>query len=145
MESLIKIENGELLIHQSLMGNSEVITNEWYQTGDLVEIISENPVQFKFLSRKNEMINVGGYKVNPNEVEEIIRTIPGIKDVRVYAKSNSVLGNIICCEAVRSNNQLDETTIRSFLQKKLQEFKIPRMIRFVDEISMTRTGKLKRN
>ena len=145
LENLIKIENGELLIHQSLMGTSGDILGEWYQTGDLIKIVSENPIRFQFLSRKNEMINVGGYKVNPNEVEEIIRNIPGIKDVRVYAKNNSVLGNIICCEAVRSNDELDESAIRSYLQTKLQEFKIPRMILFVDKLSTTRTGKLKRN
>jgi acyl-coenzyme A synthetase/AMP-(fatty) acid ligase len=145
LEHLMKIKNGELLIHQSLLGNSEGNTEEWYYTGDLVEIISEIPIKFLFLSRKTEMINVGGYKVNPNEVEETIRNIPGITDVRVFAKSNSVLGSIICCEAVKSDNQLDETIIRTYLQTKLQEYKIPRMIRFVNELSTTRTGKLKRN
>ena len=78
-------------------------------------------------------------------MEETIRNIPGITDVRVFAKSNSVLGSIICCEAVKSDNQLDETIIRTYLQTKLQEYKIPRMIRFVNELSTTRTGKLKRN
>ena len=43
--NLIKIENDELLIHKSLMGTSEVITSDWYPTGDLVEIISENPIR----------------------------------------------------------------------------------------------------
>lgn len=141
----IKIENDELLIHKSLMGTSEAINSEWYHTGDLVEIVSENPVRFKFLSRKNEMINVGGYKVNPTEVEETMREISGVADVRVFAKSNSVLGNIICCEVVRNSPALDESTIRNQLQTKLQEFKIPRMVRFVDVLSTTRTGKIKRN
>jgi acyl-coenzyme A synthetase/AMP-(fatty) acid ligase len=145
MEHLIKIEKGELLIHQCFLGNSRIQTEEWYPTGDLVEITAENPVRFRFVSRKNEIINVGGHKVNPEEVEVVLRGISGINEVRVYAKNNSVLGNIICCEAVKSDDSLDETTIRSFLQTKLQEFKIPRMITFVDKLSTTRTGKLKRN
>jgi acyl-coenzyme A synthetase/AMP-(fatty) acid ligase len=143
-EKVIRIESGELLIHQSLMGSSE-IRDEWYHTGDLVELVSGTTDRFRFIARNNEMINVGGYKVNPHEVEETIRNIPGIRDVIVYAKSNSVLGNILCCEAVKSDASLDETAVRSLLQTQLQEYKIPRIINFVDTISITRTGKLKRN
>ncbi len=91
------------------------------------------------------MINVGGYKVNPVEVEETIRKIEGIQDVRVFAKSNSVFGNIICCEVVKTSDEIDEVSIRSFLQSKLQEFKIPRIIKFTDKILTTRTGKIQRN
>jgi acyl-coenzyme A synthetase/AMP-(fatty) acid ligase len=145
MQSFIQIQDNELLIHKSLMGKSEFSDSEWYHTGDIVKIVSEDPLQFQFVSRKNEMINVGGYKVNPGEVEEIIRNIEGIQDVRVFAKSNSVLGNIICCEVVKTSDEIDEVFIRSFLQSKLQEFKIPRIIKFVDSISTTRTGKIKRN
>lgn len=144
-EHLIRVVNGELLIHSSFMGTSEMNVKEWYNTGDLIETITENPLTFRFLSRKSDMINVGGYKVNPLEVEETILTIDGVTNVRVYPKSNSVLGNIICCEVVCINNEITESEIRKFLQSKIQEFKIPRIIRFVDELSTTRTGKIKRN
>ena len=145
MKPFVKIHDNELLIHKSLMGKSDFSDVEWYHTGDLVKIVSENPLQFQFVSRKNEMINVGGYKVNPGEVEETIRKIEGIQDVRVFAKSNSVLGNIICCEVVKTSNKIDEVSIRSFLQSKLQEFKIPRIIKFTNQINTTRTGKIKRS
>jgi len=145
MLPMVKIENDELLVHNSLMGMSEINHGEWYKTGDLIKIISEDPLKFIFISRKNEMINVGGYKVNPHEVEEAIRSMQGIKDVRVFAKRNSVLGNIICCDIVKIDESMDEPTIRTYLQTRLQEFKIPRMLKFVDELSMTRTGKIKRN
>lgn len=143
-ESLIHIENNELLIHSSLMGRTETNIDEWYNTGDVIEIVSQKPLKFRFVNRKSEMINVGGYKVNPLEVEEAILTLTGINNVRVYSKSNSVLGNIICCEVVANSNQITESSIRAFLQSKIQEFKIPRVIRFVEELSTTRTGKLKR-
>lgn len=145
LKPFVKIQDNELLVHKSLMGKSEFSDAEWYHTGDIVKIISENPLEFQFVSRKKEMINVGGYKVNPGEVEETIRKIDGIQEVRVFAKSNSVLGNIICCEVVRSSDEIDEVSIRSFLQSKLQEFKIPRIIKFTSQISTTRTGKIKRN
>lgn len=144
-EHLIHIENNELLVHSSLMGSTETNVDEWYNTGDVIEIVSKKPLKFRFVNRKSEMINVGGYKVNPLEVEEAILALTGIKNVRVYSKSNSVLGNIICCEVVTNSNQITESSIRTFLQSKIQEFKIPRIIRFVDELSTTRTGKLKRN
>jgi acyl-coenzyme A synthetase/AMP-(fatty) acid ligase len=143
-EHLIRVANDELLIHNSLMGSSDINIKEWYNTGDLIETITEKPLKFRFISRKSDMINVGGYKVNPLEVEEIILTFPEIKNVRVYSKSNSVLGNIICCEVVCDNTQMSESSIRAFLQSKIQEFKIPRIFRFVDELSTTRTGKIKR-
>lgn len=144
-EDLIRIEDNELIIHNSLMGNTDSKKDDWYHTGDVIDIISQKPLKFRFLNRKSEMINVGGYKVNPHEVEEAILAFSEIKNVRVYPKTNSILGNIICCEVVADNQDVTENAIRNFLQSKIQEFKIPRIIRFVEELSTTRTGKLKRN
>ena len=143
----VKIENNELYLHKSIMGDSDSLqlNNNWYATGDIVDVICEIPLQFSFVNRKNEMINVGGYKVNPAEVEDVIRSIPGIKEVRVYGKKNSLLGNLICAEVVRTDNIITEPEIRIMLQNRLQEFKIPRFIKFMDNIEITRTGKIKRN
>ena len=87
---------------------------------------------------------MGGYKVNPQEVRDIILTIDGIQDAVVYAKANSVLGNILCADIKIFNkeNNLSEIQIRNILSTKLQEFKIPRRIKFVDELLLTRTGKI---
>ena len=147
MQERIKVVGDELFLHKSLLGQSEriVLQDDWYPTGDLIEILSKDPFVFKFISRRNEMINVGGYKVNPGEVEEAIRQCPGVGDVCVFAKKNSILGNIVCCEVVKKDSELTEKTIRKFLCDKLQEFKIPRMIKFVEQISTTRTGKISRN
>ena len=142
--NLVKIENDELLIHASLIGGVDVIIDEWYNTGDIVYVMDRNPLKFHFVSRKTDVINVGGYKVNPIEVEEVILSIEGVKDVRVFSKNNSVIGNIICCELVCHNNELTETYIRTFLKSKIQEFKIPRVIKFVEELSITRSGKINR-
>lgn len=138
---------GELLIHRSLLGKSDSFTfdGDYYHTGDLIEWKDEANGLFRFLSRKNELINVGGYKVNPNEVEEVIAQIPGVEQVVVYGKTNSVLGNILCAEVRKdSASNLTEVEIRHNLADKLQDFKIPRRIKFVDQFTLTRTGKLKR-
>lgn len=146
-ENYFKIaEDGELLIHKSFLGESGSINieNNWYHTGDIVEVIGKNKI--KIIGRKTEMINVGGYKVNPNEVEEEIKKINGIIDVYVYAKTNRMTGNIIVADVVIYNkddhdlNQL-EKLIYEKLKKNLQVWKIPRIINFVDKIQLTRTGK----
>ena len=119
--------------------------DNWYATSDLVDIHTKNPLTFKFISRKNEMINTGGYKVNPNEVEEAIRLNEAVNDVYVYGRKNSLIGNIISCDVVRNNLSLTDKEIRNFLKDKMQGYKIPRIINFVDLLTTTRTGKQLRN
>ena len=144
---LVKIENDELLIHSSLMGKSESLELKggWYFSGDLVTMIDSK--SFVFQSRKSEMINVGGYKVNPSEIESLINDIEGVSDVRVYGRKNSILGNIIAADIIKNNN-ISEAQLKRQITNKcknlLQEFKIPRIIKIVDSFEMTRTGKIKR-
>ncbi len=145
LQHLIRVDDSELLVHKSLLGESMVVDGEWYRTGDVVEVLREEPMTLRFVSRKTDMINVGGYKVNPAEVEDVFRQHDSVRDVRVYAKANSVVGHIVCAEVVRSTHELNESLLRSFLSERLQEFKVPRMIRFVDALSTTRSGKVKRS
>ena len=114
-------------------------------TGDLIEWVDKPNAVFRFKSRKNDLINVGGYKVNPEEVELEIMAIGGVCQANVYGKANSILGEVLCADVVMAPNvKLTEQDIRMRLSLRLQDFKIPRRIRFVEELSVTRTGKLKR-
>ena len=148
LKSLIKFsKDNELLIHKTLLGQSESIDNEgnWYNTGDLVE--QTDDYKFKFVSRSTDMINVGGYKVNPSEVEEVIRSVAGVKDVMVSGKKNSVTGNIIVASIILSESTNEDEVklnIKNRTKETLQEWKIPRKIKIVDNFEITRTGKLKR-
>lgn len=140
-------ENSELLIHKSLLGFSDSFKfdEDYYHSGDLIEWTNREEGFFKFKSRKNELINVGGYKVNPNEVEDVINAISGIRQSLVFGKKNSILGNILVAEVqLEDNVELTELEIRKVLKEQLQDFKIPRKIKFVEAFSLTRTGKLKR-
>jgi len=143
---LVRIRQGLLFVHKRLIGlfDNQQMEGEWYSTGDLVDIVSEDPLTFRFISRSNEMINVGGYKVNPIEIEEAIRNLDGVKDVFVYGKSNRILGGIVCCDIIKKTDSLTELKIRESLKSQLQEFKIPRVITFVDKLEITRTGKMDR-
>lgn len=137
-------DDNELIVHKSLLGESDYLNliDEWYKTGDIVEKIDDE--HFKFLSRKTEMINIGGYKVNPYEVENEIKKINGIIDVLVSSKENKITGNILIAEIIIEEGLSEkniEKEINIILKNKLQPWKIPRIIKFVKELEKTRTEK----
>ena len=83
--------------------------------------------------------------MNPGEVEVTITDIEGVKQALVYGKANSILGNVLCADVVlEPGAELKEIDIKKILGTQLQDFKIPRRIKFVDDILLTRTGKMKR-
>lgn len=143
-----RIQDEELLIHKSLLGQSDSFKfdGDFYHSGDLIEWVDQSTGLFRFKSRKNELINVGGYKVNPGEVEDAINAIEGIQQSLVYGKPNSILGNILIAEILLEEGaSITDIEIRKILKEQLQDFKIPRKIKFVETFSLTRTGKLKRS
>ena len=142
------VVDDELLIHKSLLGRSDSfkLEGDYYHSGDLIEWVDKESGLFRFKSRKNELINVGGYKVNPGEVEDVISAIDGVMQVLVYGKANSVLGNVLCADIqLEAGSELTNVDIKKALASQLQDFKIPRRIKFVEQFELTRTGKLKRS
>ena len=146
MEKWIRIEAGQIMVHRDMLGTfaSNPVADDWYATGDMVEVVSGEPLRFRILHRDSELINVGGYKVNPAEVEAALRALDGVHDARVYGEANSVMGNLVCCDLVPDGTAISEKEIRQQLSQTLQPFKIPRIFTFVESIEQTRTGKLKR-
>ncbi len=144
----IVIKENVLYINESLLGQTSnlLIENGWYCSGDVIEWKHNSDYYFKLIGKSNEMINVGGYKVNPHEVELELRSIIGIKNAFVFGKANSVLGNLICAEIILEKGiELEEKKIKDILESKLQQFKIPRRIFFVEKLSLNRTGKISRS
>ncbi|MGE7090241.1 class I adenylate-forming enzyme family protein [Lysinibacillus sp. NPDC048646] len=134
----------ELCIHCSLLGHSASLSleDEWFHTGDLVEMVDET--HFKFLSRQSDMINVGGYKVNPLEVENLLVQVPGVIDIVVKSKKNSVTGELLVADVIKGDDADEKELkreLKQFAATHLQEWKVPRIIKFVDELPSTRTGK----
>ncbi len=148
LKNKVKVFENELLIHETLLGKSESLktVDGFYGTGDLVEWVNQANGEFRFINRKNEMINVGGYKINPIEVEEAILDITGVLNSTVYGKKNSVLGNLLYAEVMlQQGSTVNEADIRKYLSTQLQDYKIPRKIVFVNALPLTRTGKIKRS
>lgn len=147
LKDKIVVNENVLYLHESLLGQMPnlVIENGWYCSGDVIEWKENSNHYFKLIGKSNEMINVGGYKVNPHEVESELRCIDGIENVFVFGKANSVLGNLICAEIVLEKGaEIEEKKIKDILRMKLQQFKIPRRIFFVDKLNLNRTGKISR-
>jgi acyl-coenzyme A synthetase/AMP-(fatty) acid ligase len=143
----IKIEKGELLVHKSLVGISETILFEgdYYRTGDLIEWVDEGSGSFIINGRATNSINVGGYNVNPDEVEGVLMLHEDVIECVIYGKTNSVIGNILICDIMlKDESVLSTRTLREFMADKIQQYKIPRIFNSVDQISVTRTGKKQR-
>lgn len=144
LQSQVKFINNELLLHRDLLADPSILGSdeEWYQTGDTV-IIDERG-RFQFAGRKKDTINVAGYRVKLTEIEEALDQIPGIHQYRVYGRKNALTGNIICCEVKLLDPSLTVAMIKAKLKAQLQAFKVPRIIKVVDEILLTHTGKTRR-
>lgn len=144
IQSKVKFVNNELLLHKDLLADPSMLDSQedWYKTGDTV-IIDEKG-RFQFAGRKKDTINVAGYRVKLVEIEEALEQIPGIQQYRVYGRKNALTGHIICCEVKLLDQDLSVANIKSKLKENLQAFKVPRIIKIVDEISLTHTGKIKR-
>jgi len=142
----VTIKDNELLIHKDWLAHSAAfeLEGDWYHSGDLVEVLSHDPLTFRFISRRNEMINVGGYKVNPLEVEQVINGHDQVQNCHVYGKPHALIGNILICDVRPVDARITEQELRRYLQDKLQDYKIPRLFNFMDKLPTTRSGKLKR-
>lgn len=118
----------------------------WFITGDMVEVKGE---YIKILGRDTEIINVGGEKVYPAEVEGIIADMPGVLDVAVTAESHAITGNIVKA-VVRLSTDESRATFRkrmtAFLTDKLPTYKIPQKVTLTDqEMHSDRFKKMRRN
>ncbi|MDR3057246.1 MAG: fatty acid--CoA ligase family protein [Prevotella sp.] len=105
----------------------------WFNTNDKVEI-KENGYM-KILGRITDIINVGGEKVYPIEVEGILLQCDGVKDVRVYGESNSLMGKIVVAEisvAPENNNKEFVKQLRNYCMYKMEKFKMPVKYNLVD-------------
>ena len=97
----------------------------WFNTGDVVEVDGE---YLKILGRDSEIINVGGEKVYPAEVENIIQEMENVAEVTVYGEKNSILGNIVCARVTLSHEQdhkLFVSALKKYCRDKLQNYKVP--------------------
>lgn len=119
----------------------------WFNTNDVVEVDGE---YVRILGRQSDIINVGGEKVYPAEVESVIQELDEIAEATVYGEKNAITGNIVCAD-VTAVSQLDDSSqkelialVKRHCREKLQKFKVPVRVNVVSEQQHTERFKKSR-
>ena len=137
-----KVINGELFIRSKtgIKGyldhdNSNFMDDGWFATGDLVEESEDG--YLRVIGRKNDVIYVGGLKVMPSEIENVINLVDGVIDASVYGAENIITGNMVCCKIVKKegyDSKALKVSIRKFCKLKLESYKIPSKFIFEENL-----------
>ncbi|MDP6426510.1 MAG: acyl--CoA ligase [Rhodospirillales bacterium] len=123
--------------------NAEAFSDGWFRTGD--QGVIDGDGYLSLTGRLKEIINRGGEKISPREVDEILMDHPAVSQVVTFAMPHAKLGEDVAAAVVLGEGEdASEDEIRKFAGTRLADFKVPRKILFVDEIPKGATGKLQR-
>ncbi len=116
--------------------------NGWLATGDIARVDERG---FVFIvDRKKDLIIVSGFNVFPNELEDVISSLPGVKEVAAIGIPSSQTGEAIKVYIVKKDPNLTEAEVIAFCRKNLTGYKIPKIVEFVEELPKTPVGKVLR-
>jgi acyl-CoA synthetase (AMP-forming)/AMP-acid ligase II len=142
-EIVIRGENVTSGYESNPKANAEAFTHGWFRTGDQGVMDAEG--YLTLTGRLKEIINRGGEKVSPREVDEVLMDHPAVAQVVTFAIPHDKLGEEVGAAVVlREGASLAEKELREFAGKRLADFKVPRKVIFLDEIPKGATGKLQR-
>jgi len=123
--------------------NAECFVNGWFRTGD--QGVMDKDGYLTITGRLKEIINRGGEKISPREVDDILMDHAAVQQVVTFAMPHKSLGEDVAAAVVlREGETADEASIRAFAAEHLASFKVPRKILILDEIPKGATGKLQR-
>ena len=122
---------------------STVFTDGWFRTGD--QGVKDAEGYLAITGRLKELINRGGEKISPLEVDEAIMDHPDVAQVATFALAHYTLGEDVAAAVVLNDGaKVEAQEIREFVTERLAAFKVPRQIIILDEIPKGDTGKLQR-
>ena len=121
-----------------------VLKDGWFLTGDIARMDQDG--YFYIVDRKKDMVNVGGMKVYPREVEDVLFEHPDVKDAGVIGIPDSFSGEVVKAFVVLKDpaKKASEQEIIEYCQTKLAKYKVPRKVEFVQELPKTLLGKVLR-
>ena len=123
--------------------NKQSFVNDWFRTGD--EGFFDEDGYLKISGRLKEIINKGGEKISPLEVDNILMDFPPIDQALCFGYKDKMLGeDIAVAIKLKENKSCTEDDIKSYANEKLAKFKIPKKIFIVEDIPKGATGKLQR-
>jgi acyl-coenzyme A synthetase/AMP-(fatty) acid ligase len=150
----LKVEDDSLWIRSAGIANGylngEILSvtdaDGFVDTGDMVQL---RGARYYFLGRKSGVINVGGLKVHPEEVEAAINRHPKVRASLVRAKKSPITGSIVVADVLLKDGTDQNTTLRreivQICQERLARHKVPTTIQFVPNLNVSATGKLIRH
>jgi long-chain acyl-CoA synthetase len=113
-----------------------------FRTGDIGLMTPEGYV--KIVDRKKDMISVSGFKVFPNEVEDVIAMMPGVREVCAVAAPDERSGEVVRVVIVKKDPDLTREQVLEHCRKNLTGYKIPKLVEFWKELPKTNVGKVLR-
>jgi acyl-CoA synthetase (AMP-forming)/AMP-acid ligase II len=144
----LKVEDGQLMIasrnamrgYDKHSSSVELPTGDWWPTGDLVRLDGDRVF---FEGRISDIINVGGHKVHPLEVERHVKEVPGVADASVFARRSSIAGQLVACEIVLAAGYTADAVRVAVARhcERLSSERRPRFIEFVPELAVSESGK----
>jgi non-ribosomal peptide synthetase component E (peptide arylation enzyme) len=131
--------------HKNPAANADLFTADgWFRTGDLGQLDAAG--NLRIVGRLKEMINRGGKKFFPREIEEILYTHPKILHAAIVGVPDPRLGERAClCVIPRAGQHLTLEEVVAFLRDEVATYKLPEMLEIVAELPFTPTGKIQRH
>jgi long-chain acyl-CoA synthetase len=120
--------------------SAEVLKNGWFFTGDLGYADEEGYIFI--VGRKKELILRGGANVYPREVEDVIMTLPGIREVAVIGVPDERMGERVKAIVATANPAITEDVVKEHCTQHLADYKVPRLVEFTDALPRNSTGKV---
>ena len=114
----------------------------FFKSGDIGFITDQGYVEI--VDRKKDMIVVAGFKVYPNDVEDYLVQMDGIRECAVIGVPHRKLGEIVKAYVVRDNHHLTEANILQYCKDHMTSYKRPRKVVFIDELPKSNVGKILR-
>lgn len=121
---------------------AKALTDGWMNTGDIG--IAHPDGYFQIVDRKKDMINVSGFNVYPNEIEDILATHPKILEAAAVGIEDEKSGEVVKVFIVKKDNSLTEKEVITFCKEQLTGYKVPKKVAFREELPKTNVGKILR-
>ncbi len=142
-EIVIRGPNVTLGYENNPEANATAFTNGWFRTGD--QGVMDEDGFFSLTGRLKEIINRGGEKISPKEVDVVLMDHPAVQQVVTFAMPHDKLGEEVAAAVVlREGETAKPQEIRAFAAERLANFKVPKTVLILDEIPKGPTGKLRR-
>jgi len=121
--------------------NAGAFVDGWFRTGDLG--VLDNAGYLRLIGRLKELINRGGEKIAPREIDEVLEAHPAVREAVAFGVPHPTWGEEVAAAVVLSGTATEKELL-AYCRERLADFKVPRRLHIVESIPRTATGKVQR-